>query len=216
MWVVWYVMVEYALPHALGSVFGHVVNDCPKRIVLDVLKNLKNLRQLLKEFSEVDEVFNETACFMPSTSSKVGNYSNSGSGVESKSMYEQWREAYADDPYNDDKFDNCGLTDASLKRYGFFRNMIEGCSLPLVAGIVLYRHFNLMLLAVFNRGGRELERGVFGRQRNVRMRSDIAVRVECSDGKRIERDGDYVLERVIWKILGFGGLPVYFVDTTYG
>ncbi|GJT93721.1 hypothetical protein Tco_1082566, partial [Tanacetum coccineum] len=151
------------------KVFGYVLNECPKKIVLGVLKNLKNSRQgvrgvqlgtnggnsklaekwansdvvssthetLCEAFglnttpletrindleiqimggklvlvdddgqplkkvddpinaisdSEVDEVFNETAGFMASTSLKVDNNSKSGSGVRNKSLYEQWRE----------------------------------------------------------------------------------------------------------------------------
>ncbi|GJU95130.1 hypothetical protein Tco_1319886 [Tanacetum coccineum] len=56
--------------------------------------------------SEVDEVFNENADFMASMSSKVDNNSKSGSGVG---------EAYIEDQYNDDDFDDCGLTDAQSK-----------------------------------------------------------------------------------------------------
>ena len=39
--------------------------------------------------SEVFEIYNETASFMASTSSKVNKASKSGSGVRNKSLYEQ-------------------------------------------------------------------------------------------------------------------------------
>ncbi|GKA67171.1 hypothetical protein Tco_0766979 [Tanacetum coccineum] len=77
------------------KVFCYVLNECPKKTVLGVLKNLKNSRQGVRGVqvddpinaisdSEVDEVFNETA------------------------------ETYNEDSYNDD-FDDCGLTDAQMK-----------------------------------------------------------------------------------------------------
>ncbi|GJX69188.1 hypothetical protein Tco_0304915 [Tanacetum coccineum] len=75
---------------------------------------------------EVEEVFNKNAGFMASTSSKVENYSKSGSGVESTSMYEQWRETYNEDSYADDDFDNCGLTNASLKLANAFDISLRG------------------------------------------------------------------------------------------
>ncbi|GJS18526.1 ribonuclease H-like domain, reverse transcriptase, RNA-dependent DNA polymerase [Tanacetum coccineum] len=61
--------------------------------------------------SEVVEMFNETAGFMASTSSKVENNFSSGSGVGSKSMYEQRRETYVEYPYDVDDFDDYGFTD---------------------------------------------------------------------------------------------------------
>ncbi|GKB40387.1 zinc knuckle CX2CX4HX4C containing protein [Tanacetum coccineum] len=47
--------------------------------------------------SEVDEVFNEIADFMASTSFKVDKSSKSDSGVGNKRLYEQWRETYHED-----------------------------------------------------------------------------------------------------------------------
>ncbi|GKC11044.1 hypothetical protein Tco_1007826 [Tanacetum coccineum] len=173
------------------KVFDHVLDDCPKQIVLDVLKNLNNLRQAVRGVHvgpklswiayqevnnsnpfdafnsvendddlgtkrgnsklaekmdnssvvssdhgtsseafdsdrEVEEVFNENAGFMASTSSKVENYSKSGSGVESTSMYEQWRETYNEDSYADDDFDDCGLTNALLKLANAFDISLHG------------------------------------------------------------------------------------------
>ncbi|GJV05929.1 gag-aspartyl protease domain-containing protein [Tanacetum coccineum] len=166
--------------------FGHVLNECLKKIILDVLKNLKNPRRvvrgvqvgnsklvkkgvnsymvssvhetsyeafgspnithlatrindlkrqmlekklvlvdedekLLKRLmiwlntyidSEVDEVFNETLGFMTSINFKVNK---SSSGVRNKSLYEQWKETYNENPYNDDDFDYFGLIDAQMK-----------------------------------------------------------------------------------------------------
>ncbi|GJU26944.1 hypothetical protein Tco_1165565 [Tanacetum coccineum] len=65
--------------------------------------------------SEVDEVFNETASFMASTSSKVNKSSKNGSGVGNKSLYKTWKETYNEDPYDDDYFVDCGLTDGQMK-----------------------------------------------------------------------------------------------------
>nr|GEU31103.1 hypothetical protein [Tanacetum cinerariifolium] len=65
--------------------------------------------------SKEDEVFNETTSFMTSMSSKVDKNLKSGSGVTSKIMYEQWRETYGEDPYDDEDFDDYGLKDGSLK-----------------------------------------------------------------------------------------------------
>ncbi|GJU62550.1 hypothetical protein Tco_1244385 [Tanacetum coccineum] len=71
-------------------------------------RSAKNVDDLVNvdSDSEVDEVFNENADFMASMSSKVDNNSKSGSGVG---------EAYIEDQYNDDDFDDCGLTDAQSK-----------------------------------------------------------------------------------------------------
>ncbi|GKF30927.1 hypothetical protein Tco_0100725 [Tanacetum coccineum] len=49
--------------------------------------------------SEVEEVFNETAGLMVSTSFKVDKSFESCNSVGNKSMYEQWRETYIEDPY---------------------------------------------------------------------------------------------------------------------
>nr|GEW33677.1 hypothetical protein [Tanacetum cinerariifolium] len=97
-------------------------------LVYDDGKPLKKVDYLVNadSDSEVEEVFNETAGFMASRSSKVDNHSKSGSGVESKSMYEQWRDTYVEDRYNDDNFDDCGLTDASLKFANAFDISLHG------------------------------------------------------------------------------------------
>ncbi|GJY30440.1 hypothetical protein Tco_0413935 [Tanacetum coccineum] len=43
---------------------------------------------------------------------KVNNPINADSDSEvEESMHEQWRETYTEDPYDDDDFDDCGLTD---------------------------------------------------------------------------------------------------------
>ncbi|GJX04489.1 putative ribonuclease H-like domain-containing protein [Tanacetum coccineum] len=120
------------------KVFGHVLDNYLKKIVSDVLKNLKSPRQFVSGFSgkkkqagltrentkkvddpvnadsdsEVDEVYNKTAGYMASTSSKVNK---SGSGLGNKSRYEQWKDTYNEDPCDDDDFDNYGLTDTQMK-----------------------------------------------------------------------------------------------------
>ncbi|GJU21343.1 hypothetical protein Tco_1154685 [Tanacetum coccineum] len=62
--------------------------------------------------NEVDEVFNKTTGSMTSTSSEVNK---SGSGVGNKGLYEQCKKTYNEDPYDDDDFDDCGLTNAHMK-----------------------------------------------------------------------------------------------------
>ncbi|GJY68006.1 zinc finger, CCHC-type containing protein [Tanacetum coccineum] len=147
----WVMLIQFG-----EGLFGHVLDECPKKIVLDVLKNLRKPSQALAEKeansdvvssahgtsseafgspkitplvarindierqildgklvlvyddgkplkptvddpldadsdSEVDEVFNETASFMASSSSKINKSSKSSSGVGNKSLYEQWK-----------------------------------------------------------------------------------------------------------------------------
>ncbi|GJS91593.1 reverse transcriptase domain-containing protein [Tanacetum coccineum] len=74
------------------------------RLINDIRKATVDGKIVLD--SEVDEVFNENSDFMASMSSKVDNNSKSGSGVG---------EAYIEDQYNDDDFDDCGLTNAQSK-----------------------------------------------------------------------------------------------------
>ncbi|GJS74003.1 hypothetical protein Tco_0706844 [Tanacetum coccineum] len=73
-------------------VFGHVLNECPNKIVLDVVKNLNNPRQATRGFpvgpkgnmdndSKVEVVFDETVNLMASTSFKCG--SDRGHGTNS-------------------------------------------------------------------------------------------------------------------------------------
>ncbi|GKB09559.1 zinc knuckle CX2CX4HX4C containing protein [Tanacetum coccineum] len=54
------------------------------------------------DHSEVDEVFNET------------------------SLYEKWKETYKENPYNDDDFDDYGLTDAYIKFVNAFDISLRG------------------------------------------------------------------------------------------
>ncbi|GJR27266.1 hypothetical protein Tco_1103498 [Tanacetum coccineum] len=83
--------------------------------------------------SEVDEVFNETAIFMTSTSSKVNKISKCSSSVGNKSFYENWNETCNEDMYDDDDFDDCGLTNAQMKFANSFDislhdNLANNCS----------------------------------------------------------------------------------------
>lgn len=58
---------------------------------------------------------NETASFIAYTSSKVNKASKSGSEIRNKSLYEQWKETYDENPYD---YDDCvihGLTNAQMK-----------------------------------------------------------------------------------------------------
>ncbi|GKD53828.1 hypothetical protein Tco_1287215 [Tanacetum coccineum] len=96
------------------------INDLERQMLDGKLVLVDDDVKLLKKFdypvntdsdSEVVEMFNETAGFMASTSSKVDNNFSSCSGVGSKSMYEQWRKTYVEYPYDVDDFDEYGLTD---------------------------------------------------------------------------------------------------------
>ncbi|GJZ29663.1 hypothetical protein Tco_0574310 [Tanacetum coccineum] len=103
-------------------------SDGKLMLVDDDGKPLKKVDYLVNadSDSEAEEVFNETVGFMASTSSKVYNHSKSDSGVESKSMYEQWRETYVKHRYDDEDFDDCGLIDASLKFVNAFDISLHG------------------------------------------------------------------------------------------
>ncbi|GJS66641.1 hypothetical protein Tco_0681205 [Tanacetum coccineum] len=63
--------------------------------------------------SEVEEVYDETTTYMASTGFNVNKASKSSSGGANKSLYEQWKENN-EDPYDDDDFDNPGLTNAQI------------------------------------------------------------------------------------------------------
>ncbi|GJS89796.1 zinc knuckle CX2CX4HX4C containing protein [Tanacetum coccineum] len=75
------------------KVFGHVLDECPKKIVSDVLKNSKSPRQ------DVEGVH-------------VG-----------LKNFEQLKDTCNYDPYDDDDFDDCGLTDTQMK----FANSFDIC-----------------------------------------------------------------------------------------
>ncbi|GJR33499.1 zinc knuckle CX2CX4HX4C containing protein [Tanacetum coccineum] len=98
------------------KVFGHIMDECPKKPISDMLKSLKNTRQAVDSTdnvdstSEAEEVFDETAGFMASTSLK----GDSESGYGTKSLLEQWRETKVDDDYNlynDDLYDGYDMSD---------------------------------------------------------------------------------------------------------
>nr|GEU68456.1 hypothetical protein [Tanacetum cinerariifolium] len=107
------------------KVFVYVSNDCPKRIVSEVLKNLKNPRQDTRRVqiwliirlisdndTEVEELFNKTARFMASMSLNSGV--RSGSGYGTKSLLEQWRKTKVDDDYDsydDDLYDGHDMSE---------------------------------------------------------------------------------------------------------
>ncbi|GJX14846.1 hypothetical protein Tco_0206604 [Tanacetum coccineum] len=65
--------------------------------------------------SEVEEVYDETTTYKAFTGFNVNKASKSGSGEGNKSLYEQWKENHGEDPYDDDDFDDPGLTDAQMK-----------------------------------------------------------------------------------------------------
>ncbi|GJS87046.1 RNA-directed DNA polymerase, eukaryota, reverse transcriptase zinc-binding domain protein [Tanacetum coccineum] len=82
------------LRRGINDLEGQMLNEKLVLVDDDDGKPLKKVDSLviLNSDSEVEEVFNETTGFMALTSSKVDNNSKSGSGMESKSMYEQIRE----------------------------------------------------------------------------------------------------------------------------
>ncbi|GKA08186.1 hypothetical protein Tco_0687517 [Tanacetum coccineum] len=65
--------------------------------------------------SKVEDVYDETATFIVSTSFNVNKASKTGSGGRNKILYEQWQESHDEDPYDDDDFDDHGLTHAQMK-----------------------------------------------------------------------------------------------------
>nr|GEW45783.1 hypothetical protein [Tanacetum cinerariifolium] len=88
------------------------------KLVVDDLVNEDN-------DSEVDDVYDETATYMASTSFNVNKASKSGSGKENKSLYEQWQESHGEDPHDDD-FDNPSLTYAQMKFANAFDINLRG------------------------------------------------------------------------------------------
>ncbi|GJW70054.1 hypothetical protein Tco_0126971 [Tanacetum coccineum] len=65
--------------------------------------------------NEVEEVYDETATYMASTSFTVYKASKSSSRGGNKSLYKQWQESHDEDAYDDDDVDDPGLTDAQMK-----------------------------------------------------------------------------------------------------
>ncbi|GJV31415.1 hypothetical protein Tco_1391815 [Tanacetum coccineum] len=74
----------------------------PSKSTLLISSNVvsKNVDDLFNEDddSEVEEVYDETATYMASTSFNVNKTSKSGSGGGNKSFYEQWKESHGEDP----------------------------------------------------------------------------------------------------------------------
>ncbi|GKB54884.1 putative reverse transcriptase domain-containing protein [Tanacetum coccineum] len=66
----------------------------------------KKVNDLVNEDNDsiVEEVYDETATYMASTSFNINKASKSGSGWENKSVYEQWKSSHGEDPYDDDNF----------------------------------------------------------------------------------------------------------------
>ncbi|GKE34305.1 reverse transcriptase domain-containing protein [Tanacetum coccineum] len=75
---------------------------------------------------EVLKVYNDTATFMVSTSSNVNEASKSGGGGGNKSLYEQWKEDHYEDRYDDDDFDDHGLTFAQMRFVDAFDISLRG------------------------------------------------------------------------------------------
>ncbi|GJU32446.1 hypothetical protein Tco_1176035 [Tanacetum coccineum] len=65
--------------------------------------------------SEVEEVYDETATYMASTSFNVNDASKSGSGGGNKILPKLWKEIHGEDSYDDDNFDDPSLTDTQMK-----------------------------------------------------------------------------------------------------
>ncbi|GKB06880.1 ribonuclease H-like domain-containing protein [Tanacetum coccineum] len=64
---------------------------------------------------EVEEVYYETTTYMALTSFNVKKASKSVNGGGNKSLYGQWKKSHGEDPYDDDDFDDPGLSDAQMK-----------------------------------------------------------------------------------------------------
>ncbi|GJW93710.1 beta-glucosidase 12 [Tanacetum coccineum] len=75
--------------------------------------------------NEVEEIYNETATYMASTSFNVNKSSKSDSGGGNKCFYEQWKESHGEDPYDDD-FDDLSLTDAQMNFANAFDINLHG------------------------------------------------------------------------------------------
>nr|GEX08754.1 hypothetical protein [Tanacetum cinerariifolium] len=86
------------------------VEACTPNVASKMVNDLVNVHSK----SKVDEVYNETTSFMVSTSSKVNKVSKIGRGMGNKRLYEQWKDTYDEDPYNEYRFDDCGLIDAQM------------------------------------------------------------------------------------------------------
>ena len=72
------------------------------------------------------EVDNETTTFMASTSSNVNKASKSGSGEGQKGFYEQWKHSYDEDQYDDNDFDDPGLTNVQMQFANAFDMRLRG------------------------------------------------------------------------------------------
>ncbi|GJT81501.1 hypothetical protein Tco_1055843 [Tanacetum coccineum] len=101
---------------------------CKLVLVDDDEKPLKKVDDLVNTNNdiEVEEVFSETRDFMASTSSKVDNNFKTSSGVRNKSIFEQWRDSYIEEAYDDNDFYDCGLTDDQMKFANTFDISIHG------------------------------------------------------------------------------------------
>ncbi|GJX85071.1 hypothetical protein Tco_0335845 [Tanacetum coccineum] len=98
------------------------INDFSSNVVC------KKVDDLVNEDSdnEVEEIYNETATYMASTSFNVNKAFKSGSGGGNKSLYKQWKETSGVDPYDDDDFDDPGLTYAQMKFANAFDINLHG------------------------------------------------------------------------------------------
>nr|GEU37081.1 retrotransposon protein, putative, Ty1-copia subclass [Tanacetum cinerariifolium] len=90
--------------------------------------------------SSVHETSYEAFGFMTSTNFEVNK---SCSGVRNKSLYEQWKETYNENPYDDDDFDNFGLNDAEMKFTNefdisllLFGHVQNGCLKKIVSDVL--------------------------------------------------------------------------------
>ncbi|GJY29952.1 reverse transcriptase domain-containing protein [Tanacetum coccineum] len=90
--------------------------DLQNRDGVDSNTRIKKVDDLVNEESEsdVDEVFNVTVSFRTSKLPKINKGYTSGTRVRNSSLYEQWKENYEEDPYDDDNFDDLGLTEEQL------------------------------------------------------------------------------------------------------
>nr|GFC41091.1 hypothetical protein [Tanacetum cinerariifolium] len=76
--------------------------------------------------SEVKEVYDETATYMASTGFNVNKASKSCSGGENKPCINNERKIMKKTPYDNDDFDDHGLTDAQMKFANAFHINLRG------------------------------------------------------------------------------------------
>ncbi|GJX98932.1 RNA-directed DNA polymerase, eukaryota, reverse transcriptase zinc-binding domain protein [Tanacetum coccineum] len=115
------------------KVFGHVLDECPKKIVSDVLKNLKSPRQDVEgvQFTTpLAERINDIERQM--LDEKLVLVDDNGKPLKRlmirlmQIVIVKWARLTMKTSYNDNDFDDCGLTDAHKKFANSFNISLRG------------------------------------------------------------------------------------------